>query len=422
VRGLRLLSREQDNGDRPPAARAGGRSSRRVAGSIALPRVPTFAATRPLASPNLALVDSWPALTTSRQAALSIPAIKNARDLIIGAAVQIAPQRYRGAELVNAGRLLEQPDPDCTWQATLAGTLEDLIFDGTAYWLVLARDGIATERNPDGLPVRARWIPVGDVELELERDTGSYARLNGYKIAGIRGVVDPENVIRFDSPLAAVLRAGAESIEASRNLEDAAARHSNATIPTGTLTNEGAEVSEDEAEEIVARFEAQREAHGVAFLQGLSYERQMLSAEDLELVQARANAATDAARLTNMPVAMIAASPSGGASAMLYSNLGAQLTLMVSSAVAPYLVAVAATLSLDTVTPRGQRVSFDTATFLRSDPAEHREHVIGLYEAGARAQGGERPGLIDREEARAMLGLTAGNAGITVAATPERTV
>ena len=373
--------------------------------------MPTFATTRPLASPNLSLVDSWPNLGTSRQAALSIPSIKNARDLIVGAAVQIAPQRYRGAELIQAGRLLEQPDPDSTWQATLAGTLEDLIFDGTAYWVVLARDGEATERNPDGLPVRARWIPCADVELELDRNAGSYARLEGYRIAGIRGVVDPENVIRFDSPLAAVLRAGAETITATRELEDAANRNAATTIPAGTLTNEGAEVSEEEAEELVARFEAQRLEHGVAFLQGLTYERQQLSAEDLELVAARANAATDAARLTNMPVAMISASPSGGASAMLYANLGAQLTLMVSSAVAPYLVAIAATLSLDRVTPRGQRVAFDVATFLRSDPAELRTHVLELLAAE----------VITTDEARAMLGLTAAGAAAE-AATPERTV
>lgn len=385
-------------------ARAGGRSSRRLAAAVALPRIPTFAATRPLASPNLATVDSWPALTTSRQAALSIPTVKTCRDLIVGAAVQIRPQRFRGDELAPAGKLLEQPDPDCTWSATLAGTLEDLMYEGTGYWLVLARDGISTDRNPDGLPVRARWIPVGDVELELDRSSGSYSRLEGYRIAGIRGVIEPENVIRFDSPLAGILYAGATAIANALELETAAARMAETTIPAGTLTNEGAELSEDEAEELVARFEAQRREHGVAFLQGLTYQREQILAEDLELVAARANAATEMARLHNMPVTMVSASPTGGASAMLYANLGAQLSLMVSNAVAPYLATIAETLSRETVTPRGQRVAFDTATFLRSDPAELREHVLALFEAE----------LIDRDEARAML-------GVTVAGATERT-
>jgi hypothetical protein len=372
-----------------------------------LPRIPTFAQTRPIASPNLAMVDSWPELVTSRQAALSIPTVKTCRDLIIGAAVQMAVRKFRGAEEVNPGKLLTQPDPDCTFATTLAGTLEDLIYDGTAYWLVLARDGVETERNPDGLPVRARWIPVGDVEPELNSDGGSYSRLDGYTIAGIRGTVDPENVIRFDSPLAGILRAGATAIANALDLEAAAARMAAVEIPAGTLTNTGAAVSPDEADELVAKFEEQRRNRTVAFLQNLEYERSQLNAEDLELVAARANAATEMARLHNLPVAMVSASPSGGASAMLYSNLGAQLSLMVSNAVAPHLATIEQTLSLDTVTAQGQRVAFNTAAFLRSDPTELREHVKELLEAE----------IITKDEARTMLGV----GGVTAAAAGSQT-
>ena len=152
---------------------AGG-VARPVSAAIALPRMPSFS---PSSSPNLSLVTDWPALGVARESALSIPAAKSCRDLIVGAAVQMKLYRYRATERIAGGALLSQPDPDCSLAATLAGTFEDLLYDGRAYWLVLARDAQATEANPDGFPVRARWIPHADVELELEPDSGSYSRL-----------------------------------------------------------------------------------------------------------------------------------------------------------------------------------------------------------------------------------------------------
>jgi hypothetical protein len=370
--------------------------------AIALPRVPTFALTRPVASPNLEVVTTWPVLSTARQAALSIPSVAMCRDLIVGAAVQMAIFRSRGGQRIDSGALLRQPDPDTTWAATLGGTIEDLIYEGRAYWLVLARDGVSTDRNPDGLPVRARWIPVGDVQPELSPDAGSYSRLDGYHVAGVENLVAPENVIRFDSPLPGVLYKGAQAIANALALEDAAARMSSIDIPAGTLTNEGAELSETEAEELVARFELARRNHTVAFLQGVTFERQQLSAEDLELVAARAHSATEMARLHNVPVAAIAASPSGSGSPILYANLGAELALIVSQAVAPHLTTIEQTLSLPSVTPAGQTVSFDVAAFLRADPAALQEYVLGLV----------KENVISVEEGRRMLGIGAAPANL----------
>jgi phage portal protein BeeE len=377
-------------------AAAGSPPTRRgssVAAAIALPRIPSFA---PSASePPLASVESWPTFELARESALSIPAVKTCRDLIVGAGAQMGIYKYRGVERVDPGTLLTQPDPDAALSATLAGTLEDLIYDGRAYWLVLARDGSTTERLPSGFPVRARWIPRGDVALELEPDAGSYSRLLGYRIPGIDALVSPDDVIRFDSPLGSVLARGAATLNNALELEAAAARMASIELPAGTLTNTGEQLSPAEAAEEVERFESARSNHTVAWLQNVEYSREQLTAEDLQLVEARANAATEIARLHNVPVSMVSASPSGGASAMLYANLGSTLTLFASSAVTPLLVALEQSLSGDTVTAHGQRVAFDIPTFLRSDPAELRAHVLELLAAE----------VIDTAEARQMLGL-----------------
>lgn len=369
----------------------------RKSAAIALPRVPAFLAPRGV-SASLSIVDTWPALATSREAALSIPTVKTCRDLIVGAAAQMGVNRYRGTERIPAGTLITQPDPDTTWAATLAGTLEDLIYEGRAYWRVLARDGVATERLPQGYPVRARWIPVGDVTPDTTpSSSGSYSRLRGYHVAGERELVEPENMIRFDGVLPGVLYAGADAIANALALETKALQLANVDLPAGTLTNQGAPLSKEEGQELVDGFEAARRNRTVAWLQDVEYKREQLTAEDLQLIEARANAATEMARLHNVPVAMVSASPSGGASAMLYSNLGSQLALMVSGAVAPHLSTIEQTLSLPTVTPNGQAVAFDVVAFLRSDPSELSKYVLELLEAD----------VIDRLEARTMLGIGA---------------
>ena len=176
-------------------------------------------------------------------------------------------------------------------------------------------------------------------------------------------------------------------------LEDAARRLAAVELPAGTLKNEGTELGPDEAHEIVAKFQESRRSNGVAFLQGVSYNREALSAADLQLIEARANVATDVARLFNVPVAMIGASPSGNASALLYSNLSQQLAILVSSAVAPHLRTVE--LTLTDVYPRGTSVAFDVQTFLRSDPQAAADYATGLLAAG----------VIDQREARSLLGI-----------------
>ena len=92
---------------------------------------------------------------------------------------------------------------------------------------------------------------------------------------------------------------------------------------------------------------------------------------------------------------MIGASPSGGSSAMLYSNLSQQLAILISSSCAPHLNVIETTLT-DWL-PRGQAVAFDVQQFLRADPQAAADYAIALLGAG----------VIDVVEARSMLGIPA---------------
>jgi phage portal protein BeeE len=329
---------------------------------------------------------AWIAEGVSRELALSIPSVLACRNLVVGTVVQLELYRYRGGERLEPDYLLTKPDPSTTLATTLGGTVDDLLFRGRAFWLVLDRDS-------EGFPRRARWEPVDDVTPETRSSGGAYEQLLGYRIAGIRELVAAEDVIRFDSPIPGILDVGGQTLAAALELEAAARRLASVSLPAGVLENQGAELSPEEARQAVQDFNANRLESGVAFVQGLKYSREQLSPADLQLIEARANVATDVARLFNVPVAMIGASPSGNASALLYSNLSQQLAVLVSSGVAPFLAAVEQTLT--DVYPRGTSAAFDVQTFLRSDPQAAADYAIALLAAE----------IIDRAEARSMLGI-----------------
>ena len=334
---------------------------------------------------------------------MSLPTIANGRNLICGTVAQLDVHRYRGSDLLEAGSLLTQPDPDTTWPVTITRTVDDLIFYGRSAWIVLAYDGQATERNPFGLPVRARRIDPACWSANLSTDLAAYTRLESYTVGG--QVLEPGALIAFDAGHEGVLTYGARTLSAGYALELAARRHADVELPAGTLTNTGHELSADEAAAMVAAFQAARREHGVAFLQGINYRREALNPADLQLVEARAIAATDQARLLGVPVAMVAASPTGGASAMLYANLGATQALLLTQAVAPHLRVIESVLSSDAVTPRGQAVAFSTSQWLRSDPQASADYATSL----------EGAGIITVPEARAYLGVptTGGVADLT---------
>ena len=210
---------------------------------------------------------------------------------------------------------------------------------------------------------------------------GAYSTLTGYRIAGVErrrpaGRRDPVRLRRFPA-FSTSAAARSPPRWSSRPPRAGSPRSSS---PPACSRNEGGEHLSQEAREIVADFQTSRRDPGIAFLQGVSYSRENLSPADLQLIEARANVATDVARLFNVPVAMIGASPSGNASALLYSNLSQQLAMLVSSAVAPHLRTIEATLS--DAYPRGTSVAFDVQTFLRSDPQAAADYVIALLGAG----------------------------------------
>jgi len=356
---------------------------------------------------EVASVDPAILQVVSRDVAMSVPAVAACRNLIVGAAIQMDMQRYAGGERLTPGMLLSQPDPDCTVAETIADTLDDLMFEGRAYWLILATDTQTSDTNPSGFPVRARRVPASWVAEDLDPDFAAYTRVKAYNVNGT--TVDPSRVLRFKADHEGVLRYGARTIWSAVKQEQAAERMSSVDLPAGVIHSEGAEVSNTEAQAIIDDFEAARRAHTVAFLQAAKFERTALNPADLQLLDSRGQAATECARLFNVPVVQIGASPTGHTgSSLLYSNVQQNAAAFVGQAVVPLLRVIEATLSLPTSSPRGQQVAFAVGQYLRSDPGAAVDYVTSLVAAG----------ILTADEGRAYLGVA--NVGTEPDLTPGR--
>ena len=287
---------------------------------------------------------------------MSLSVVANARNVIVGIASQLSVDRIRGEEVLEPGTILTQPDPDEVWPATIGRTVDHLIFYGAADWLVLRRDA-------EGYPSRARLLPYGAAVADLSDDWSRLSRVKGYTVGS--SDVAPRDIVHFQTPGLGVLRDSAGLLVDCLTLADAATRHTSVALPAGTLTNEGQEIGPEDAKALVAGFDAARLAGETAFLQSVKYERTALNSADLQLVEAMATADTRLARAMNVPVSIVGASPTGGATAQLYANVVAALTQVVQQAVAPYLRVVEETFTGMGVTPRGQTVKFQTEDWLR---------------------------------------------------------
>lgn len=330
----------------------------------------------------------------SRQAAMAIPTATACLNLITGTVTQLPIVRSRGTQELPLGLLLSQPDPDAPISTTLTGTVADLVLYGRAAWIILARDGIATDENPDGLPVRARHVPWELVDVVLDDNIAAYSRVKAYRVGTTE--LEPRDLIVFDLGRPGVLEAGARTLRSAREVHDTIARHTTFDIPAGILYAEGHELGPDEARELVTAFATSRAHRQVALLQNARYEPVQMSPDDLALSDLTAAIDREVARLFGVPVAMVAASPSGNTgSTMTYANITSNLTQLVQTAVAPILVAIEQTLSGRNVTARGQSVSFAVEAWLRSDPTTSVDYATQLVAAG----------VITPAEARSFLGI-----------------
>jgi hypothetical protein len=313
----------------------------------------TFAIGEELATWN-ALVSGSKPCRISRVEALSVPAVKRARDLIAGtlSVLPIFAVNANGKRVDHA--LLGQPESPLglVRSVTVARTVEDLMFEGASLWLVLLR-------TPQGFPSAVQRIDYG--KWSQDATTGEI-RVNGR-------LVESRDLILFTSPNSALLVTGARAIRSLLELERTAARY--ADEPEASVSwraADGVDPDEDDVRGFLSAWVAARKARATAFVPA-AFEQvtaARLTAEELQLISAREFAVTEIARLTGIDSEELSVSTTS----RTYANITQRRRQFVDFTLGPLLVAIEQRLSLGDVTPRGTEVRFNLDAFLRADTAE----------------------------------------------------
>lgn len=295
-----------------------------------------------------------------RSAAMSLPTISRARDLICTAASALPFTLWT----VDTSRVpaiqrqipnpawCERPDPNRTRQWMLAWTVDDLMFYGQAHWLVTAR--LATT-----FPSAFRRIPPGD----LQADGDVYTVTDE---AGHRTRVRQADIVEFLSPIEDLLTNGYRAISIALQLDAAADRFAGTEIPNGILEEQdGSEdMTGDELADEALKFSIARQTNTTAATNKyLRYREIPSDPSKMQLVEARQYQALELSRLGNVPP-YLAGAPAG--TGMTYLNGQQARQDLIDFGAAPYIGCIEQTLSGPNVTPRGQAVRLDLNAWLRN--------------------------------------------------------
>ena len=297
-----------------------------------------------------------------RDAAVSLPTISRARDLICS----LVGQLPLGLWVVDTSTVpfverripgpswFDRPDPDRTRQWLLSWTVDDLYFYGVAHWLV-------TSRYADSFPSGFQRIPPGDLT-----ESGGVWTITD-PLNGQRRSVSPRDIVEFLAPTDGLLAIGWRAISIAMQLDAAADRFAGTEVPSGILEEQDLgqeDLSPDDLTEIAARFHEARMGNTTAAVNRyMRYRESSYDPSTMQLVEGRTYQALELARLGNVPPYLVGA-PAG--TGMTYLNGQQARQDLVDFGAQPYITTIEQTLSGPNVTPRGQLVRLDLNVWLRN--------------------------------------------------------
>lgn len=317
-----------------------------------------------------------PVSRLSRAEAIQCPAVLRARNLIAGTIGSLPMLQLDGDFRATRSALLDQPERDIPRSVTMTRTLEDLLFEGIAWWRVV-------ERDYRGYPTHVRRLEPTSVEVR--EDLRAYVRRDGSQQGQAWEQVPDGDLIRFYSPNDALLAAGARAIRTALRLDSAASRYAETPTPTGYFEpREGADpIEDDDVAELLDNWQTARRARSTAYIPAaLKYNPVQYSPADLQLADARQHAVLEIARCVGIDPEDLGVSTTS----RTYQN-GQQRRLdRLNDTLNTYITAVQDRLSMGDITPRGYVVRADLNGFLRADDKTRYEAYalgrdLGLYGA-----------------------------------------
>lgn len=304
----------------------------------------------------------------SRDEAMTVPSVARCRNLIAGTIATFPLELYRRSTGEKLGKpvWLEQPSIHQPLAATLAWTVDSLLFYGVAYWQV-------TELYADdGRPARFQWVAPGRVSFRTDANSNFIIQ---YTIDGTDVPMSGlGSLVTFQGLDEGVLQRGARTLRSAIDLETAMRVASATPMPSGVLKNNGADLSQEEVQSILAAWKSARERRSTAYLTStLEYQPTAFSPRDMMFVDAIQSTSTQVARMMNVPAYYISADMNNS---MTYANVQDERRQFVSLSLAPYIHAIESRLSMDDITARGNIVKFDVENAFLAVNALERLAVI----------------------------------------------
>jgi HK97 family phage prohead protease len=325
-----------------------------------------------LFSTLLASNSAW----VGRAEALSVPAVQKGRNMLCSIStlplVQIGPD---GQQVDNP--LLRQFDPDVPNVVTLAQTVEDLLFDSVAWWLVTAKDF-------NNFPTSIRRLDPGQVSVNPPNDgknrnplpSGIDPRHGTVYVDGVQTGWD--RLIRFDSPNPSILVDGGRAIRRAILLDKAAQMYADNPRPLDYFTPaEGAdEPDDDDVEPILAKWKWAIKHRATAWVpRSMEYHAvESPSPREMQLVELQRQVTLEIANALGIDPEDLGISTTS----RTYFNAVDRKQSRINDVLAPYMKALTDRLSMGDVTRRGHRVQFDLTDYLKPDPAGRIAYYEGL--------------------------------------------
>jgi hypothetical protein len=293
--------------------------------------------------------------TPSRADAMLVPPIVKARSLILLLA------RHPLALFDTATGIKSANQPG--WLTTTAvaqsprlrnlWTFDDKLFAGLSLWAV-KRD------------------PAGQITDSLRVLPGLWA-INAKGQVEVGGkVASTEEVILFEGPQEGLVTIGAEVIAGGLAMGRAWANAVQHPIPMMQLhsTEQNADLTDDERDELVAKWEQARAAGGgTAYTpSGIELKTHGQNTADL-FIEGRNALRLDVANLTGLPAALLDGSMS--TASLTYSTREGQRNELVDLSLAYWAMPFEARLSQDDVCPPGTNIAFDLSQLAQTAQPDH---------------------------------------------------
>lgn len=337
----------------------------------------------------------------TKKMALSADAVLRGRNLLCSfSTLPLQVHDHRGKRVES--KLLKQIDPNTANVVTLAGTIEDLVFEAYAWWRCTAWDA-------NGFPTSAEKLDAATVTMNPPADHAKGLRTlpSGQKLpvgtVWVEGVETPVRdalgrpvMIRFDSPNPGVLRAAARAIRHLLLLQNSGIKYADNTRAQEYFrpADDTADpLNETEIKKLLDDWKQQRKLRQTGYVNAaLKLEQvDVMSPVELQLIDILRNAIIGVANAMGLDPEDLGVSTTS----RTYQNGVDRRQDRINDVFAPYMSAITDRLSMADVTRRGHVVSFVLDNYMKADPKTRWE----CYQIAVAI------GAMSIAEVRAMEGL-----------------